>query len=396
MTRRDNPNLAINGGSPVRSRPWSFLHDSDSLDRDEIISVFCDSKWTNGQRVANFEESFGRYLSCRNVLLVSSGTAAIELSLLSLGIGPGDEVIVPGMTFPSVAISVMRCGAVPVPADISLETYAITQESIAAVASDRTKAAIPAHLFCSQANMVEICQWANDRGIAIIEDAAQAIGSQQFGKMCGTFGSIGIFSFNERKILSCGDGGCLVTDDDSLYRKAKTLREVNQTMSTRPALLQGTLRLTEFQAAVLLTQLGKLPERLDRLERNGERLRTLIDSISGVETLQRLAGAGAQGFYSFCFSVRGEEDIDWFRRALSDELGAGVSGCYIPLSRTMCVDPTDSRYGDLGHRLRIDQPNCIRAYLKESARFRHFLLAESGNSISEIEYAVRKVLDGLK
>jgi dTDP-4-amino-4,6-dideoxygalactose transaminase len=356
---------------------WPKQHLVDQADEERLLIALRQENWSSGEQTREFELRFAAFCGCKHALLVVNCTAAIKLALLSAGIGPGDEVIVPGLTWPSVAIAVIECGAEPVSVDIDPATYCVTASAIEAGLTERTRAIIPTHLFCSQADMPPILELARRKGIVVIEDAAHSAGARRLGKVSGTFGDAGCISFNQKKLLACGEGGCIITDDDDLYSRAKRLRAVDPEPDSIPSHLPGTYLASEFQAAVLTSQLEKLPIRLRTMESNAELLRTLLSRCEGVHVLERLDGTALQTFYAFCFKVLGLPDVAAFRRELSETLELSVSGAYAPLDNVRILDTSnDKRYSLLGKRLRRPLPNCHRAHYAEAVRLRHnFLLA---------------------
>lgn len=385
--------LAIEGGKPTRERPWPPLHYCDQADESLLLSALRQNNWSNGEQVREFERFFAAFCGCKYALLVVNCTTALKLALLAAGIKPGDEVIVPGVTWPSVAIAIIECGAEPVPADISSQTYGISVESVQKAMTEKTRAVIPTHLFCSQTDLTELLELTNARNIKVIEDCAHSVGARRFGKFLGTFGAAGVFSFNQKKLLACGEGGCLITNDEDLFVRAKAMREVSPDIESVPANLPGTHMVSEFQAAVLRTQLEQLPGRLSLIEQRAEFLRLRLNRIDGIEVLRRLPSTDMQTFYGFCFKAEGVKDIVWFRKALAAEIGLPIGGAYIPLSESLVVDTSrDRRYSNLGSRLKKQLPNCMHAHYNEAVRFYHNALTADEASMIEIETAVAKVM----
>ncbi|MEM2001617.1 MAG: DegT/DnrJ/EryC1/StrS family aminotransferase [Thermoproteota archaeon] len=197
-------------------------------DKQRLISLLeeaLDSGFlVQGKYVAQFEQQIADYLGVKHAVAVSSGTAALHLALIALGIGPGDEVIVPAYTFPATANVVELVGARPVLVDVDLETYNIQVEQIEKALSPNTRAIIPVHLFGNPVNMDPIMEIAKRHNLWVVEDAAGALGSTYKGKKCGTIGHLGCFSFHPRKIITTGEGGMVVTDNDELANRIRILR----------------------------------------------------------------------------------------------------------------------------------------------------------------------------
>jgi len=325
---------------------------------------------------------------------VENGSTALKLALLAAGIGDGDEVVVPGMTWPSVAGSVLECRAVPVLVDVDLETFAIDPKLIEVALTDRTKALVPTHLFSSQADLPPIIQVATERSLQIIEDCAHVPGAKRFGRSLGTFGRAAIFSFNQKKLLACGEGGCLITDDLALFEIAAALRDFE---SAPKGFVPGTHTVSEFQAAVLRSQLKKLPGRLELMEERAERLRSNLLSGGRVSPLARLPGTNRQTFYNFCFRVEGVADITGFRRAVAAEVNLPMAGGYRPLNEVPVLDTeNDRRFKGVSSGLSTDLPKCRIAHYQQAVRFRHNALMADESAIDDIARAIEKVLESAR
>jgi dTDP-4-amino-4,6-dideoxygalactose transaminase len=217
-----------------------------------------------GEDVRLFEQEFAQFCNARYGIGVSSGTAALFLALVSLGIGPGDEVIVPDFTFIATALAVTYTGAKPVFVDIDEATYTLDVEKIKKALTNKTKAIIPVHLYGQPAAMRQIMKLAKEYNLKVVEDAAQAHGAlyQVSGnqrKPVGAIGDIGCFSFYPSKNLGCfGDGGMLVTNDEALYRSLLILRDCGRVSKYEHAVLGYNSRLDTLQAALLREKLKHL------------------------------------------------------------------------------------------------------------------------------------------
>ncbi|MFD0621024.1 DegT/DnrJ/EryC1/StrS family aminotransferase [Paenibacillus sp. GCM10027629] len=214
-----------------------------------------------GPEVLEFEREIAQYIGVKYAISVANGTDALLLTLDALGIGPGDEVITTPYTFFATAEVISRLGATPVFVDIDRDTYLIQPESIEQAITPKTKAIIPVHLFGQPADMDEIGRIAKEHGLHVIEDACQALGASYQGKMAGSMGTAGCFSFFPTKNLGgFGDGGMIVTNDEALYAKVKVLRVHGSNPKYYHAILGYNSRLDELQAALLRVKLRKLPE----------------------------------------------------------------------------------------------------------------------------------------
>jgi len=228
---------------------------------EAVAAVLRSGYLVQGQQVQEFERLVGEYVGVRHAVAVSSGTAALHLALLALGIGPGDEVIVPDFTFPATANVVTLTGATPVLVDIDLATFNIAVDRIRQAITSKTKAILPVHLFGQPADMEPICRIAQQHGLFVVEDAACALGAEYRGRKCGGIGHVGCFSFHPRKVITTGEGGMVVTDDESIAECVRQLR--NHGMVKRD---EGTwferaglnYRMTEFQGAFGVVQMKRL------------------------------------------------------------------------------------------------------------------------------------------
>jgi len=215
-----------------------------------------------------FERAFAEYIGVGHAVAVPSCTSAIHLSLAALGIGPGDEVVVPDLTWIASAAPVMYVGATPVFADVDPRTWCLSGESFESVISARTKAVIPVHLYGGMPEMREIQAIAARHGIAIVEDAAEAIGSRYEGRLAGSFGDTGVFSFHGSKTLTTGEGGMLVTNRDDVLARVMVLRDHGrQPGDTSFVNTAYKYKMSALQAAFGLAQLERVGELVERKRR---------------------------------------------------------------------------------------------------------------------------------
>jgi perosamine synthetase len=215
-----------------------------------------------------FEETFAKYLGVRHAISVPHCTSAIHLALAGLGIGPGDEVIVPEITWIASAAPTHYVGATPVFADIDEATWCISPDSIRRCITPRTKAIIPVGLYGLTPDMNGVQQVAQEHGLRIIEDAAQTLGSKFGGQFAGTFGDAGVFSFHGTKTMTTGEGGMFVTDDDELHERVQVLRDHGRTKANYRNFVNTEVaykyRMSSLQAAFGLAQIERIEELLAR------------------------------------------------------------------------------------------------------------------------------------
>lgn len=197
---------------------------TDQRELEEIAKVLATGYFTQGPKVAEFEGLVAKFIHSESAFATSSCTTALHLSLAALGVGAGDEVLVPDFTFPATANAVIQQGAIPVLVDIELDTFTIAIEDLRAKITPRSKAIIPVHTFGCSADMDPIMQIAKAHNLAVIEDAACAIGTTYKGRYCGSIGTLGCFSFHPRKVITTGEGGMITTNDPGLAERIQLLR----------------------------------------------------------------------------------------------------------------------------------------------------------------------------
>ncbi|RLG77333.1 MAG: aminotransferase DegT, partial [Thermoprotei archaeon] len=223
-----------------------------------VIEVLKSGQLAHGPVVEEFEKAFSEYLGVPYTVAVSNGTVALYLALKALGIGEGDEVIVPDFTFIATASMVVAAGAKPVFADIDLRTYTIDPEDVKKKITKRTKAMIVVHLYGHPANMGELMDIAKEHNLYLIEDCAQSHGAEFRGIKTGSFGDVAAFSFYATKNLTMGEGGAVVTKSKEVAEKVKLLRNHGQISRYYHEVIGWNFRLTSIQAAIGLQQLRKL------------------------------------------------------------------------------------------------------------------------------------------
>ncbi|HUG55073.1 MAG TPA: DegT/DnrJ/EryC1/StrS family aminotransferase [Vicinamibacteria bacterium] len=265
-----------------------------------------------GPAVQAFEAAVAEVVGTRHAVAVSSGTAALHLALLALGIGRDDEVIVPGFTHPATANVVELTGARPVLVDVDLATFNVDPDALARAVGPRTRAVVPVHLFGLPAEMEPILALAAERGLAVIEDAACALGATYGGRPCGSLGRVGCFSFHPRKVITTGEGGLLTTDDDALAERLRRLRNHGQVVEDgRGRFLEAGLnyRLTDVQGAVGVAQMRRLPAILEGRAAVARRYAGALRSWEGA-TLPTVSPRATPAWQSFVVLLREGVDRD--------------------------------------------------------------------------------------
>jgi perosamine synthetase len=248
-----------------------------------------DSTWisSSGKYLEQFEARFAEFCGVRHAVATSNGTTALHLALLALGVGPGDEVIVPTLTFVATANTVTYCGAQPVFVDAEPETWTIDPRAIEAKITPRTKGIIVVHLFGHPADMDAINDIARRHGLFVMEDAAQAHGAESRGRRAGSLGDVATFSFFGNKIVTTGEGGMVVTDDDAIAGRMRLLRTHGMDPSRRywHPVIGYNYRMTNVAAAIGVAQLERVGWQLERRQELAAWYREELGSV-GVLTCQ--------------------------------------------------------------------------------------------------------------
>jgi len=303
--------LAVNGGEKQRKSGFTSWPVFDEREVNAVTDVVNSGKWwrfafgegvENNEKatgedraqVALFQEEFAAYQQAKYGLTCANGTAALEIALKALGIGAGDEVIVPSYTFVSTATSVLQVNAIPIFADIEEDTFNIDPKRIEEAVTERTKAIIPVHFFGQPANMDAILEIAKRHNLFVIEDAAHAHGSEWDGKRAGSLGDIGTFSFQASKNMTAGEGGIILSNNQELMRRCDSLLWLGREMG-RPWYefhrLGWNYRITEFQGAILRTQLQRLDEQIAKRAENTayfwERMKT-VEAITPMKVHEKV------------------------------------------------------------------------------------------------------------
>jgi len=257
-----------------------------------------------GPRVLDFEKEFARYVGARQAVAVTSGTAALHASLLVAGVKQGDEVVVPSFTFHSTAEVVLLCGAQPVFADIDPESYTVTADTIEGVLTTNTKVIMPVHLYGLPADLDPIRKLARDRGITLIEDAAQAHGAEYNGSKIGSIGDMTCFSFYAGKNMTTGEGGMVTTNDDDYSDKLRMIRTHGEQRPYWPISIGNNYRMNEILAAIGLAQLKKLPSFLERRRKNAQFLSERLGVLGKVIAPKEPEGR-KHAWYVYTLRLRG-------------------------------------------------------------------------------------------
>ncbi len=301
----------------------------DVLDTGVLFRYGFDAARKGHWKAKKFETELCRRLNVGYCHLCSSGTAALSIALAACGVGAGDEVIVPPFTFIATIEAVLNAGAVPVFADID-ETLCLNPEAVKAKITDRTKAVIPVHMCGAMAQIDEIQTICNSRNLILIEDACQALGATFKGKSLGTFGNMGCFSFDPVKTVTCGEGGGVITNEESLYLKADAYADHGHDHQGNDRGLEGhpilgmNYRISELNAAVGVAQLRKLDFILEKQRQHKHILKTAMSAYPNV-SFRKLPDPDGDSATFLSFFMPDEASTRETAKRLAK---AGVDGCF--------------------------------------------------------------------
>lgn len=294
-------------------------------ERAAVDAVLASGMLAQGAEVASFEQEFSEQLTPgAEVVAVNSGTSALHIGLLASGIGESDEVIVPSFTFAATGNSVALTGASPVFADIEPDYFCLDPDSIRASITERTKGIMPVHLYGHPANMVEIRKIAEEFGLQIFEDAAQAHGASLNGEMVGTFGSFAGFSLYPTKNMTSGEGGMISTKDPQIARRARLLRNQGMEVQYQNELVGLNNRMTNIHAAIGRVQLRKLEGWTKIRQENAAFLNANLEGV----VVPPVAEGAVHVYHQY--TIRVADDRDGFANALREEYKVGC-GVYYPI-----------------------------------------------------------------
>jgi len=415
--------LAINGGKPLRdvkTNPWPKWPVWDEEEEKGLLEVLRSGVWSyNGPKELQFNKAFAEFIGSRHALSVANGTVSLQLALEACGIGLGDEVIVPGLTWQATAASVLDVNAVPVLVDVREENWCIDPAEVEKAINPRTKAIIPVHLYGGFADMDAIMDIAAKHNLRVIEDCAHKHGGEWNGRKVGSIGDVGSFSFQLSKLMTGGEGGALTTSDSKLFEKLDALRncgrrpEVEQSGdkgaghygSEGDFIQSGNYRITDFQAALLIESLKRLPGQNRLRDENAQYMNSLLAELPGVTPIRRDPRETAGAYYNFSFRYDAEQfkgvAVDKFREAIARELGCDVESSYEPLDACALYTPlTKPRRHDLSEEhwrqidpARFELPVCHRIHDSESVCLHHTILMGTKADMDLLAKAIEKIYD---
>jgi len=304
--------LALLGGKRAKAKPFPLWPQFDDAERKALNEVLESRVWwrTPGTKTLEFEQVFARFHGARHGIAVTNGTAALEVTIAALGIGSGDEVIVPDFTFVATASAVLFANALPVLVDVEPHTYCLDPQLAEAAITPRTKAIIAVHMGGHPADLDALGALAKRHGIALIEDSAHAHASEWRGRRIGTFGVAGTFSFQSSKLITAGEGGIIISNDDGFERNARSVHDCGRMPGEwfySHFVYGSNYRLSEWQGAVLMAQLGRLDEQTRIRHQNARVLDRELSQIPGITPQKLDERCTRNSQYAYIFHVDKEK-----------------------------------------------------------------------------------------
>lgn len=360
--------LALLGGKKAKGKPFPVWPYYDANEERALREVLESRVWwrTPGTKTLEFEQAFAKFHGARHGIAVTNGTAALEVTMAALGITAGDEVIVPNFTFVATASAVLFANALPVLVDVDPETYCIDPELVEDAITPRTKAIIAVHMGGHPADLDRLSKIAKRKRLALIEDSSHAHASEWRGQRIGTFGVAGTFSFQSSKLITAGEGGMIISNNDKFEVQARSVHDCGRMPGKwfySHYIYGSNYRLSEWQGAVLNVQLSRLDEQTKRRHENSRLLDRLLGEIPGITPQKLDERCTRNGQYAYIFHVNKKEfagvSTERFIEAMNAE-GIPNQASYPPLHQLDMF-----RNGQYRKRLSGKQAREKHAFLKE-------------------------------
>ena len=407
----------------AKVNPWPQWPVWDKKEEKALIEVLNSGVWSyNGPKETEFNKDFAEFTGVKYAISAANGTVTLQMALEACGIGVGDEVIWPGLTWQATVATIADVNATPVLVDVCEDTWCIDPKEIEKAITPRTKAIVPVHLYGSFCDMDEILRIAKEHKLYVIEDCAHKHGGEWDGKKAGSIGDIGSFSFQLSKHLTAGEGGVVTTNNFELAERLDALRNCGR----RPLELageenvdkgagvysdqgnfcqSGNFRITEFQAAILVEGLKRLPEQNATRDENGMYMNTLLAKMPGVTPMRRDEKETKEAYFNFAFRYNKDEfkglPVEKFREALTAEIGIQATASYEPLNNCSLYKPQTK---PARHKLnetywkeidpsRFDLPVCDKIYKEESVCIHHKVLMGTKADMDMVAASIAKIYD---
>lgn len=398
-------NLALLGGQPAIKRAFPAWPHYDNGERQALLDVLDSNIWwrTPGTQTLHFEQEFAQYHQAKHGIAVTNGTAALEVTLSALGIGPGDEVIVPNFTFVATASAVLFAGALPVLIDVTPNTYCLDPDLAEKAITDRTKAVIVVHMGGHPADLDRFQAIAKKHNLYLIEDSAHAHGSEWQGRKVGAIGDVGTFSFQQSKLMTAGEGGVIITNDDTLERNIRSVHDCGRMPGEwfySHFIYGSNYRLSEWQGAVLRQQLSRFDDQTIKRNQNAAYLNETLADIEGITPQAHDPRCTCNGHYAYIFHYDKNAfagiSTERFIEALNAE-GVPTQASYPPLHdlavfkneeyrKRLCPEQREQAHPFL----QADFPNTLKAAWETVWLVHPVLLAEE-DDMAQVVKAIRKI-----
>lgn len=419
MTRQ-NQGLALLGGTPVRSTPWPSWPVAPVGAYRALSTVLASHRWTVSSRFtgtdsfeSTFARNFARFVGVDYCVPCSSGSSALSMALEALGIGYGDDVLVPGLAWVACASAVMRVGARPVLVDIARDNLCMSPVAARRAMTDATRAILLVHSYCSIADLDAFTRLAREAGVRLVEDCSHAHGALYSGSQVGGFGDVSVFSMQQSKLLTSGEGGAVLTKDRRLYERLEQLRADGRVTVRQPQNGEFQLHergdiqgynhcLSEFHAAILCCQLPTLPKMNETRRKNATYLNSLLESQPYVRAIYCTESRCRPAIYRFCLRLSLEHfaylKCELLASALTAELGLPVAKLHPPLDRSPLFCPWKSRrvppeWLQKLNREKVRLPESISAW-RTCVAIPHRAFLGSQEDMHDIARALAKVQEG--
>ena len=416
---KDASKLAVLGGQPVRTKGFHSWPIWDEADENAILPVLRSGRWSRSGVVSEAEKQFAQLMGTKRCLLTFCGTQALIVSLHAAGVGAGDEVIVTPYTFVATIHSILQNNALPVFADVDPDTWSIDPAKIQEKISDHTYAILPVHIGGSPCQMDKIMQIAKGRDLKVVEDACQAHMSEFKGKKVGSFGDFGCFSLQSSKVITCGEGGAVIGNDDQMMDHAFSYHNFARPYKTHKAAdgygytgIGTKARLTEFQASMVITHIDTADEEIARREVNANYLKSKLKDIPGIIPRKEYAGTNRVSHFVVGFRYKAEQfdglSRGQFLKAVGAE-GIPIGGSLGTISRN-----SQNREGSIqgalesktfkaiysektikDYRERLSCPEAEKL-IKETVGFSQTVLLGTKEDMDDIVNGIQKVYENRK
>ena len=416
---KDASKPAVLGGQPVRTKSFPSWPVWDEADERAVIPVLRSGTWSRSTVVNEAEEKFAKLMGTKRCLLTFCGTQALIVSLHTLDVGAGDEVIVTPYTFVATIHAILQNNALPVFVDVDPDTWSMDPDKIPERMSDHTYAILPVHIGGSPCHIGKIMQIAKGRDLKVVEDACQAHMSEWKGKKVGSFGDFGCFSLQNGKVITCGEGGAVIGNDDEMMDRAFSYH--NFARPHGPSMKGGEYgyvglgtkaRMAEFQASIVITQTDTSDREIARREENGEYLASRLREIPGIVPRKEYPETTRVSHYTFGFRYKAEDfdglSRDQFLRAVGAEgipigKSLGVIGRYsqnregtiegVLDSKTFKAIYSKKRIADYRDRLSCPEAEQL---VKETAGFSQTVLLGTKADMDDVADGIQKVYENRK